>query len=155
MLVSLKCPGSLRTTTDPSKISNILNKHFSSVGHNLASKIPESSNSFTKYLPKESFPNSFAFELISPNEIEKEIMAIPLNKAHGLFSCPVRILRCARRTVSKPLSDLFNMSIQNGTYPSKVKFAKVIPIYKGHDELNSSSYRPISLLSILIGYWKN
>ena len=147
-IASLKCPGSLRTTTDPSKISNILNKHFSSVGHNLASKIPESSNSFTKYLPKESFPNSFVFELVSPNEIEKEIMAIPLNKAHGLFSCPVRILRWARLTLSKPLSDLFNMSIQNGTYPSKLKFAKVIPVHKGNDELIPTNYRPISLLSI-------
>ena len=43
---------------------------------------------------------------------------------------------------------LINNSIEFGTYPSKLKLAKVIPIYKSGDESYPSNYRPISLLSI-------
>ena len=43
---------------------------------------------------------------------------------------------------------LINKSIEYGTYPSKLKLAKVIPMYKSGDESDPSNYRPISLLSI-------
>ena len=41
-----------------------------------------------------------------------------------------------------------NNSILTGQYPSKLKHAKVIPIFKGGDETDPSNYRPISLLSL-------
>ena len=40
------------------------------------------------------------------------------------------------------------MSVEQGIYPSKLKLAKVIPIYKSNDESDPSNYRPISLLSV-------
>jgi hypothetical protein len=40
-----------------------------------------------------------------------------------------------------------NLSIQNGVFPSKLKHAKVIPVYKDDDETDPGNYRPISLLS--------
>jgi len=40
------------------------------------------------------------------------------------------------------------MSVQNGVFPSKLKEAKVIPVYKSDDETDPGNYRPISLLSI-------
>ena len=49
---SLKCPISNRMIYDESKFPNIFNKYFSSVGHNLASKMPNSQIPFTNYLPK-------------------------------------------------------------------------------------------------------
>lgn len=47
-----------------------------------------------------------------------------------------------------PLSELFNMSIKTGEFPTKMKLAKVLPIYKSgsHDLLEN--YRPISILSV-------
>jgi hypothetical protein len=40
-----------------------------------------------------------------------------------------------------------NISIENGVYPSILKHAKVIPIFKSGDETGNGNYRPISLLS--------
>ena len=39
------------------------------------------------------------------------------------------------------------MSVQKGVFPSKLKEAKVIPVYKSDDETEPGNYRPISLLS--------
>ena len=40
------------------------------------------------------------------------------------------------------------MSVQKGSFPSKLKEAKVIPVYKSDGETEPGNYRPISLLSI-------
>ena len=39
------------------------------------------------------------------------------------------------------------MSVSSGTYPSKLKKAKIIPIFKDDDPTAPNNYRPISLLS--------
>ena len=51
--------------------------------------------------------------------------------------------------IAKPLSHIFTLSLQNGTFPSKLKTSRVIPIFKNGDPSNTSNYRPISLLSAL------
>ena len=38
--------------------------------------------------------------------------------------------------------------MQEGVFPSKLKQAKVIPVYKSDDETEPENHRPISLLSI-------
>ena len=50
--------------------------------------------------------------------------------------------------ISIPLTEIFNQSVLTGVYPAKLKYAKVIPVYKGEDETLPENYRPISLLSI-------
>ena len=143
---SLKCPGNDRISYNSSEFPNIMNKYFSSIGHNLASKIPNPRKQFSEYLPDLSDPGSFFFNPVSPLEIENEIMNTPLNKAHGLYSFTSRTLRSAKHIISQLLSVLINRSIKNGIYPSILKLAKVIQLYKSNDESDPSHYRPISLI---------
>ena len=58
-----------------------------------------------------NFDKSFFFNPVVASEIETEILSIPLNKAHGLYSCPTRILRSVRHILSKPLADIMNKSV--------------------------------------------
>ena len=51
--------------------------------------------------------------------------------------------------ISGPLTLIANMSFANGHFPSQLKLAKVIPIFKKNDVTYPGNYRPISLLSIL------
>ena len=79
----------------------------------------------------------------TPREVELEILAIPNNNAHGLYSCPTLVLKSASTFLSHVLANIFNASLQLGIYPSKLKHAKVIPIYKDGDETDPNNYRPI------------
>ena len=49
--------------------------------------------------------------------------------------------------VSTPLSIIINQFLCNGIFPSKLKIAKVIPLFKKGDIQLFGNYRPISLLS--------
>ena len=72
--------------------------------------------------------------MVLPYEVEAEINSLPPNKALGLYSCPVRILKGACQTFSNPLAILVNKSVQSGIYPSKLKHTKIIPELKNEDE---------------------
>ena len=63
---------------------------------------------------------------------------------HALFA----FWNAQRTYFYQPLAELINLSVQTGKYPSKLKHAKIIPVYKGDDETDPSNYRPISLLSV-------
>ena len=63
----------------------------------------------------------------------------------GLSSC---LLKQVSNVILTPIKHVFTQSLLTGIVPSKLKIAKVIPIYKSGDCLNPSNYRPISLLSI-------
>ena len=49
--------------------------------------------------------------------------------------------------VVKPLVHIFNLSFSTGIFPSEMKIAKVIPLFKNGNMSDFSNYRPISLLS--------
>ena len=75
-------------------------------------------------------------------------MALPNNKSHGLYSCPTKLLKYSSTIISDILAKIVNLSVTSGNYPSKLKKAKVIPVFKTEDETDANNYRPISLLSI-------
>jgi len=147
---AMRCNHTSRLFHDPIKIANILNEHFASCGSRLAAKLPHSEKHFSDYLKDNPITSSgsFACYPVEPQEIKTEILALPSNKSHGLYSCPIQILKCAKDTICFALADIFNISINNGIYPSKLKLAKIIPVFKTDDETDPNNYRPISLLSI-------
>ena len=123
-------------------------RHPQTQGNRLASELPNSNRHFSNYLPRTTYSGSFVFETVLPSEIELEIIMTPSNKAHGLYSCPIRLLKCSRHIISKPIANIVNQSVCMGIFPSKLKHAKIIPIYKDSNEDDPSNYRPLSLRSI-------
>lgn len=101
----------INRTNDPTKLSDVLK-----IDKVLASKIK---NWNLKYhLPlvilRTIYPvitarESFFFNPVTALEIENEIVSIRINKAHGLYSCPTRILRSVKHIVSKPLAAIMNI----------------------------------------------
>ena len=92
--------------------------------------------------------SSFMFKPVTTREVELEILALPNNKSHGLYSCPTTLLKYSSTIISDILPKIVNLSVTSGSYPSKLKKAKVIPVFKTEDETDANNYRPISLLSV-------
>ena len=91
---NLKQPHTNISTNSKSRIPNILNEHFTSVGPSLANKLPPFEKHFTEYLDKKKSPvTSFFFTPISPKEIKLEILSMPQNKSYGFYSFPVSVLK--------------------------------------------------------------
>ena len=80
-------------------------------------------------------------------EIEQKIKAMKDNKALGPNSIRTKILKVHSKTLSKPLAELINQSLNQGKFPTILKIAKVIPIHKRGDKSECDNYRPISLIS--------
>ena len=80
-------------------------------------------------------------------EIANIISFLNSNKASGPISIPYRLLFFLKNDIAKQLADLFNLSFTTGVFPSVLKTAKVVPVFKTDSKLDYSNYRPISLLS--------
>ena len=69
------------------------------------------------------------------------------SKASGPFSIPSKILKEFDGFFVPILTTIINKSLKEGVFPSNLKCAKVIPIFKKGDKTKCPNYRPISLLS--------
>ena len=131
---------------DPNEISNVLNSYFSSIGKNLAKKIPNTNKHFSKFLGK-SNANSIFFAPTTKFEVTDVVTALNNKQSAGHDELSNFILKGVISSIADPLAYIFNLSIIGGVFPEKFKIAKVIPLFKKGDSLEASNYRPISLLS--------
>ena len=110
--------------------------------------MPQAKHSYMDCLSNSKSPDtSFFFKPVTSHEVKLEILSIPNNKSHGLYSCPTKLLKCSCDIMSPVLANFLNKSVSLGEYPSKLKMSKIIPIYRADDETDACNYRPISLLS--------
>ena len=83
------------------------------------------------------------------DEIALIISSLDSTKSIGPNSIPTKILKLLKNDISCQLIDIFNMSFMSGVFPFALKLAKVVPVHEKDSKLDSSNYRPISLLSNL------
>ena len=132
--------------TNPYDIANTFNNYFASIAETTKKSIKYSHKHFSDYLSNESSSTIF-LQPTDKEEIANIISSLNSNKTSGPNSIPYRVLFLLKNEISKQLADLFNLSFMTGVFPSVLKTAKVVPVFKKDSKLNYSNYRPISLLS--------
>ena len=130
------------TITNPYEIANIFNNYFASVADTAKHKINFSHKHFSECL-KQQCNNSIIIQPTGSEEIANIISSLNINKA----SIPNKILILLKQDISKQLADLLNLSFSSSSFPSILKTAKVVPVFKKGSKLDYWNYCPIYILS--------
>ena len=117
---TLKNFGSNTSTDNKSIISNVLNKHFTSIGTKLAAKLPNLEKDFTQFLyQNKSPPSFFLFQPITPDEVKLEIMSMTVNKSHEFYSFSdlhFKVIACDNITFVRIFYPIFSAGLWSPGY---------------------------------------
>lgn len=129
-----------------SKVAEDFNAYFTSIGANLASQFCSSISAHS--LPK-LIDNDFNLAAVTTDDIKSVVAKMPVNKATGDDRIPVKVIKDNINLLCIPICHIFNHAFTCRIYPSSLKTAKVVPVYKSGDSNNPENYRPMSVLSCL------
>ena len=92
---------------------------------------------------------SFSFHRVEPEEVQRILRGLKVNKATGPDGLSNRLLKLAAPAIAKSLATIYNASLENGVVPGEWKAANVSPIFKSGDKTSLNNYRPISILPVV------
>ena len=123
-----------------------MNSYFCNVGENFAKRIGSITGHFSTYLKNQVNQTFFLFPVIQ-DELEKELCILNPKKATGPDLITPKLAKYCADILAKPLTVLYNKSIEQAKFPNALKLAKVIALYKKDSRNLPNNYRPISLLN--------
>lgn len=140
--------------TKPVDIANYFADHFESKVKNIRSGLnaDASNKALTENVDKIMRGKNCEFKLptVSLEQIEKALSMLPENRSVGYDFIDNKLLKLATHYVAKPIKYIFELSLQQGKFPTEWKHAKVCPIPKDNKlPLTTQNSRPISLLPSL------
>ena len=136
-----------RVKTNKNDIVEEFNKYFVNVAKNIHASIPTCNKYYSDYLKKHVVINkNIFFSPVAPEDIQQICNKMKLKTSVGYDNVSNKLMKETVEFISKPLAHIFNQSMSSGTFPNKLKTAKVIPLYKSGDKHLLNNYRPISIL---------
>ena len=79
-------------------------------------------------------------------EVLRELTTLDPKKPARSDELAAFFIKIAAPIIASPLTDIFNLSLQMAEIPTDWKEATVLPLFKGGDQADPNSYRPISIL---------
>ena len=127
-------------------IANQFNEYFSKIGLSLDAIIPNTHPDFRIFLDSRIYPHLKLYPA-TETEVNEIICSLKSsNMSSGHDHIPTFLIKALREIISLPLSQIINISMEEGSFPDSLKIAKVVPIYKAGDASSFSNYRPVSVL---------
>ena len=131
-------------TTDKHKIAEGFNNFYINVGPDLAKDIPIVNCSPVDLL-KNRVLNNFLLKEVCLDELEKCIYSMKDSSA-GWDNFTANMIKKSHLYFKQPLLHVINLSFSTGIFPSELKVARVIPLFKAGLSTLFSNYRPVSVL---------
>ena len=127
------------------QLANEFNKYFNEVSDNLPSS---SGYDINEMGTLNGVKSKFEFSEIPVEYVLKELQSIDCSKSTGVDGMHPKLLKIASDVIAKPLSNIFNKSLNSSDIPIEFNTAKITPIHKGNSKTELNNYRPISVLPI-------
>ena len=90
-------------------------------------------------------PNgTFGFSHVHESQITNILEKFDTNKAACIDGLSITFLKDSAKILSKPITDLINLSISLSAFPESCKVAKLKPLFKKGSKLEPKNFRPIS-----------
>ena len=132
-------------TEDPNEISHTFNTYFNTIGENLASELPVTTETPESYVTPSN--STFQIQNVSEVDVFHSLTTLKLSKSCGHDKIPPKLLKDSAIVIALFLTHIFNQSINTGIFPEDLKTAIISPIYKSGSKTECCNYRPISVLS--------
>ena len=87
--------------------------------------------------------------VIAPLLVQNKLKSLKPSSSPGPDQIHPRVLTELAAPLSKPLSDLYRLSLDQGQLPEDWKVGQVVPIFKKGKKDDASNYRPVSLTSVI------
>ena len=129
--------------TNSKDIADGFNFFFVSIGPELAKGIHSDINPIT-YV--NNISNSIAILNVSCEEVRNIIHSLK-NSSAGDDEFPTFVGKLCVDSYIEPLTFLINSSLKTEVFPSELKLARAVPIFKADDSSALTNYRPISVLT--------
>jgi hypothetical protein len=139
------------TISNQSEVCTVFNEFFANVANDIGnegtiSQTDVTHPSITAIRENVLGNKSFEFKPISSDFVSKYIAKSSRNKATGVDKISARLLKATKHTISEPLCNLINYTLDAASFPNRLKEAQVVPIFKKKDSLDKQNYRPVSIL---------
>ena len=118
------------------------------VGIVLAKSIPPADKNPVDYLQQDIITNLY-FDPTTENEISKIIGPLK-DSVSGWDDLKSSMIKHVKDCITVLLVHICNRSFVTSIFPSELKIANVVPIYKSGDEMVFSNYRPVSVLPVFL-----
>ena len=128
-----------RLVVDDKEMADVLNKQYASVfTEDDGSAVPTKESRLEP--EKELSDVRFTEE-----KVKKKLDNLRTDAAGGPDGIPPRILKEFSAELSKPLSILYERSMDEGEIPQEWRESEVVPLHKGGSKFGPANYRPVNL----------
>ena len=136
--------------TNKQHLANEFNEFFTGIGPKLSEQIEPPANLDYKAFLTKVITTEFNFTEINENDIITEIALLADKSSCGHDELSSILLKKIANAIKPILTVIINQSLCTGIFPTKLKIAKVLPLYKNKGDCHLfDNYRPISLLPTL------
>lgn len=134
-----------RSFSNNNDIAEEFNNYFSNIASKLAAAINHQDTvPIDSFLP-EPVPYSFFLRPTSEQEVGNIIKNLKVTSP-GYDDISIKVIKECSSEISPFLSFFINKCFKEGSFPTHLQIAKIIPIFKKGEKCKHSNYRPVSIL---------
>lgn len=140
-------------TTNIKEMCQCFNIYFSTIGSELASKIPHRFHCNLAHTATYSVSDKNKilnrFEPTTTQEVIEIINNLDNNTSSGLDGITTKTIKCIKNVLAENMANCVNKCFDAGYFPDTLKIAKVSPLFKSGSKSDPGNYRPISVLPVM------
>ena len=138
------------TINNPKVMATKFNNFFSHIGTTISDSVTPIGKPPEEFV--QNYPNDkpkFELDNTGPVHITDIIKSFDSKDSCDLDGMSLKLLKAIAVSISVPLAHIFNLSLDNGKFPDKLKLSRIVPVYKSGDPKLCDNYRPIALVNTL------